>query len=129
MAKNNPYSQYQEQSVFTASPEELTLMLYNGIIKFMTLAELAIDKKDIESKNTNLQKAQTIIAELEATLKMDYEISKNLWQLYDFAMDRLTDANIKNDKKLIQEAKDIITDIRDSWKEAMLISRKESYNG
>lgn len=126
MAKKNPYSQYQEQSVFTATQEELTLMLYNGCIKFMTLAELAIDKKDFQEKNINLQKAQTILAELEATLDMKYPIAKNLWQLYDFAMDRLLDANLNNDKKAIQEAKEIITDVRDTWKEAIVVARKGS---
>lgn len=126
LATNNPYSQYQEQSIFTATPEELTLMLYNGCVKFMTLAEIAIDDKNMQSKNDNLQKAQAIIAELEATIDMSYDISKGLWQLYDFCMDKLINANIENDKQSIQDAKEIISQIRDTWKEAMIIARKGS---
>lgn len=126
MAINNPYSQYQEQSILTATPEELTLMLYNGCIKFMTLAELAIEKKDMPSKNENLQKAQAIIAELEATVDMSYDVSKNLWQLYDFCMDKLISANIENDIQAVSDAKDVIISIRDGWKEAMVIARKGS---
>lgn len=126
MAINNPYSQYQEQSILTATPEELTLMLYNGCIKFMTLAELSIEKKDMPSKNENLQKAQAIIAELEATVDMSYDVSKNLWQLYDFCMDKLISANIENDIQAVSDAKDVIISIRDGWKEAMVIARKGS---
>lgn len=124
MTANNAYAKYKEQSVTTATPEELTLMLYNGCIKFINLAEVFIDEKNIEKTNLNIQKAQAIIGELNLTLNMDYEISTNLRQLYTFVNEKLLDANISKDKKALAEAKEIVTDLRDTWKEAMALSRK-----
>ncbi|CBH22448.1 FliS [Acetoanaerobium sticklandii] len=124
MAMNNPYAKYKEQSVTTATPEELTLMLYNGCIKFINLAEVYIEEKDYAKSNLNIQKAQGIIQELNITLNMDYEISQNLRQLYTFVNEKLLDANIKKDKQALFDAKEIVSDLRDTWKEAMALSRK-----
>ena len=124
MTANNAYAKYKEQSVNTATPEELTLMLYNGCIKFINLAEVFIDEKNIEKSNINIIKAQDIIRELNLTLNMDYEISNNLRQLYTFVNERLLDANISKDKKALAEAKEIVTELRDTWKEAMALFRK-----
>lgn len=71
MAITNPYQSYQQNSVNTASPGELTLMLYNGCLKFINLAKKAIEDKKMEEKNVNLIKAQKIIQELMVTLNMD----------------------------------------------------------
>ena len=68
MTANNAYAKYKEQSVTTATPEELTLMLYNGCIKFINLAEVFIDDKNIEKINVNILKAQDIVNELNITL-------------------------------------------------------------
>ena len=124
MAINNPYSKYKEQSISTATPEELTLMLYNGCIKFMNLAEIFIDEKNLEKVNTNIQKAQDIINELNLTLNMDIEISTNLRQLYDYVNSRLVDANINKDKTALDDAKTIVSEMRDTWKEAIVLARK-----
>lgn len=124
MAINNPYAKYKEQSVNTATPEELTLMLYNGCIKFINIAELAMEDKDISKANENIQKAQAIINELNITLNMDIEISENLRTLYDFVNSRLVDANISKDRKPLEDAKGIVTDMRDTWKQAMALARK-----
>ena len=121
---NNPYAKYKEQSVTTATPEELTLMLYNGCIKFINLAEVYIEEKDYAKSNLNIQKAQDIIQELNITLNMDYEISQNLRQLYTFINEKLLDANIQKDKQALFDAKEIVSDLRDTWKEAMALSRK-----
>ena len=121
---NNPYAKYKEQSVTTATPEELTLMLYNGCIKFINLAEVYIEEKDYAKSNLDIQKAQDIIQELNITLNMDYEISQNLRQLYTFVNEKLLDANIKKDKQALFDAKEIVSDLRDTWKEAMALSRK-----
>lgn len=124
MAINNPYAKYKEQSVNTATPEELTLMLYNGCIKFINIAELAMEDKDISKANENIQKAQAIINELNITLNMDIELSENLRTLYDFVNSRLVDANISKDKKPLEDAKSIVSDMRDTWKQAMALARK-----
>ena len=124
MTANNAYAKYKEQSVTTATPEELTLMLYNGCIKFINLAEVFIDDKNIEKINVNILKAQDIVNELNITINMDYEVSENLRQLYSFVNERLIEANLRKDKKPLLEAKEIVTELRDTWKEAMALSRK-----
>ena len=99
-------------------------MLYDGCIKFMNLAKIGIEEKNIEKANDNLLKAQAIITELDITLNMDIEISKNMHSLYDFALSRLVDANLKKDASLIDDAKSVIVDLRDAWKEAMNIVKR-----
>ena len=97
MAINNPYKSYQQNSVTTASPGELTLMLYNGCLKFIRIAKKAIADNNIEEKNTNLIKAQKIIQELMVTLNMDVAVSKDMMALYDYLNRRLIEANTKSD--------------------------------
>lgn len=127
MTYNNMYQQYQQNSINTASPEELTLMLYNGAIKFMNLGKIHIEKKEIEQANNAIKRAQDIIYELNNTLDMTYEISKNLRAIYTFVIGKLIDANIKKDAKFIDEALPLIEEIRDAWKEAMKEARKIKY--
>ncbi|SHK00975.1 flagellar export chaperone FliS [Tepidibacter formicigenes] len=125
MAMANPYAKYATQSINTATPEELTLKLYEGCIKFINLAMIGIDEKNIEKANTNIVKAQNIINELNITLDMNYEISKNLRQLYDYLHRRLIDANIKKDKVILEEVKEFVVEFRDTWKQAMALARKQ----
>lgn len=127
MAINNPYQAYQQNSVNTASPGELTLMLYNGCLKFINLAKVAIQEKNIPEKNTNLQKAQNIVNELMVTLNMDIEISKQMMTLYDFVRTKLIEGNVKNDIQALEEAEMIIREFRDTWKQVIQINRKHSY--
>ena len=109
----------------TATPEMLTLMLYNGALRFMTEGIEAIQEKKYEQANTSLQKAQNIISEFRITLKMEYEISHQLLPLYNYVYDRLVDGNLHSNVKLVEEAKAIITELRDAWAEAMKKARKE----
>ena len=124
MALKNPYAQYKNQSINTSTPEELTLKLYEGCIKFINLAILGIEEKNIEKSNTNILKAQNIINELNLTLNMDYEISKNLRLLYDYLYRRLVEANIKKDKAILEEVKEFVVEFRDTWKQAMKLARQ-----
>jgi flagellar secretion chaperone FliS len=127
MALNNPYQSYQQNSVNTASPGELTLMLYNGCLKFISLAKHAVQTKDIETKNTNIQKAQKIVQELMVTLNMDLEISQNLMPLYDYMNRRLIEANIKNDIAILVEVEGLVTEFRDTWKQVIQLNRQKQY--
>jgi len=124
MASANPYQAYRTNAVTTASPGELTLMLYNGCLKFINLARVAIESMDIEAKNTNIQKAQNIITELMVTLNMDLEISKNMMSLYDYANRRLIEVNIHNDLEKLKEVEELITEFRDTWKQAIQMNRQ-----
>ncbi|MEK3857145.1 flagellar export chaperone FliS [Cytobacillus sp. FSL H8-0458] len=128
MAVSNPYQSYQQNSVNTASPGELTLMLYNGCLKFIHQAKKAIEEKNIEMKNTNIQKAQSIIQELMVTLNMDIEVSKNMMSLYDFMNRRLMEANIKNDASILAEVEDMVTEFRDTWKEVIQVNRQKQFS-
>lgn len=128
MAVSNPYQSYQQNSVNTASPGELTLMLYNGCLKFIHQAKKAIEEKNIEMKNTNIQKAQSIIQELMVTLNMDMEISKNMMSLYDFMNRRLMEANIKNDASILDEVEGLVTEFRDTWKEVIQVNRQKQFS-
>jgi flagellar secretion chaperone FliS len=128
MAVNNPYQSYRQNSVNTASPGELTLMLYNGCLKFIHQAKKAIEEKNIEIKNTNIQKAQSIIQELMVTLNMDMEVSKNMMSLYDFMNRRLMEANIKNDASMLAEVEGLVTEFRDTWKEVIQVNRQKQFS-
>jgi flagellar secretion chaperone FliS len=129
MAINNPYTAYQNNSVNTASPGELTLMLYNGSLKFIHIAKKAIEDKNIELKNTNIQKAQAIVSELMVTLNTDLEISQNLMSLYDYINRRLTEANVKNDSAILVEVEGMITEFRDTWKQVIQLNRQKQHAG
>lgn len=129
MAINNPYAAYKNNSVTTASPGELTLMLYNGSLKFIHIAKKAIEEKNIELKNTNIQKTQAIVNELMVTLNTDLEVSQNLMSLYDYINRRLTEANIKNDLVVLEEVEGLITDFRDTWKQVIQLNRQKQHAG
>jgi len=118
---------YKQNSVTTASPGELTLMLYNGCLKFLNKAKQAIQEKNVQEKNTNLIKAQAIIAELMSTLNMDIEISKQMLPLYEYMNHRLVEANIQNDVAIIEEVEGLVTEFRDTWKEVIRINRQQQF--
>ncbi|MEK4629841.1 flagellar export chaperone FliS [Solibacillus sp. FSL R7-0682] len=124
---SNALNTYKQNSVTTASPGELTLMLYNGCLKFLGKAKVAMSNKNIEEKNTNLQKSQAIIAELMSTLNMNVEISKQMLPLYEYMNQRLVEANLKNDQAIIEEVESLVTEFRDTWKEVIKITRQQQY--
>ena len=119
MAMKNPYQTYQQNAVITSSPQELTLMLYNGCIKFIRLAAMAMEKKNIEAKNTNIIKAQNILQELRSSLNMEIELSSSLDPLYEYMISELVSANIANDLGKLKEIEGLAEDFRNTWKEAM----------
>ncbi|HOJ12391.1 MAG TPA: flagellar export chaperone FliS [Clostridiales bacterium] len=130
MALNNSYSkgynQYRENTVFTSTPEELTLMLYNGIVKFIMQAQAAIDENHIEKANSSIIKAQEIICELQLTLDMKYEISKRFMLLYDYIYRQLMEANIKKDKNILEEVLGFAKELRDTWMQAMKAAKQQN---
>lgn len=129
MATPNPYKVYQQNSVTTASPGELTSMLYNGCLKFIGKAKIAIESNQIEERNSNIQKAQNIVRELMVTLNMDYDISKNMLSIYEYMNSRLTEANIKNDLVALSEVEDLTIQFRDTWKQVIQMNRQQQFQG
>ncbi|HLS66056.1 MAG TPA: flagellar export chaperone FliS [Pseudogracilibacillus sp.] len=110
---------YQNNAITTASGPQLTMMLYNGCIKFINQGIKAVNEKDYEMKNTFIQKAQDIIQELMLTLNQEIEISKQLLPLYDYIYYLLQQGNIKNDINKLEEALEFVTEFRDTWKEVL----------
>ncbi|GAB2544936.1 flagellar export chaperone FliS [Gracilibacillus alcaliphilus] len=113
------YQAYQNNSVNTATPGELTLMLYNGCLKFIKQARKALEENNYEKKNTMIQKAQNIIRELMVTLDPNAAIAKQMMPLYDFAYHSLTQANIKDDLEALDQAYGIMEEFRNTWKEVV----------
>ena len=120
----NAYNQYKENSINTASPEELTLMLYNGLIKFIMRGIDCIEKKNIEDANNNIIRAQDIVQEFINTLDIRYEISGNLNSIYDYMLRRLIAANVSKDKVILEEVLEFAKILRDTWEEAMKQAKK-----
>jgi len=124
MAMQNPYNQYKENNIKTSSPENLTLMLYEGALKFINQGKLFIEEKNIARANETIQRAQDIIQELNITLDMKYEVSHNLRGMYTYILERLVDANIQKDTSILNEVGDMVRELRDTWKEAMLVAKR-----
>lgn len=123
MAINKMHNQYVENSIYTSAPEDLTLMLYNGLVKFIMIAQSAMLENNFEKTNTNIQKAQKIIHEFRATLDMKYEVSENLDVLYEYMNRRLIDANVKKDESILLEVLNYAKEMRDTWGQAMKIAK------
>jgi flagellar protein FliS len=111
------YNAYKNNSVMAASPNKLVIMLYDGAIKNLKLAEIALNEKNIENVNTYLKKSQDIIVEFMSTLNFEAggEIAQNLYQLYDYMYNRLVRANIDKDIAAIIEVKKYLEELRDTW--------------
>ncbi|MCL2664105.1 MAG: flagellar export chaperone FliS [Defluviitaleaceae bacterium] len=123
MIAANPYEKMIDNVVLTASKEELTLLLYEGAIKFCNQAMQAITKKDHAKAHELIIRTEDIIREFQITLDRQYEISKYFDTMYDYMYGRLVDANIAKDAAIVEEVRDLIREFRDTWKEAVKISR------
>lgn len=119
----NAAAAYQNNKIKTASPAELTLMLYDGAIKFCNIAKEAIDEKDISKANNNIIKAEKIISYLRSTLDFKYPVAQDFENVYSYLYDRLIKANIRKDKDILDEVLKHLRDMRDTWKEVMKSSR------
>lgn len=114
---------YQKNAIMTASKAEMTLMLYDGAIKFCNIALSGFEKKEYEKINTNLKKAQAIITEFRATLDCKYPVWEDFERVYDYIYRCLIDANIHKDEEKLQEALKYIREMRDTWKEVMRLNK------
>lgn len=125
MALPNAYSQYNNSKVLTASPAELTLMLYEGAIKFVNIAVIAVEQNDVQKAHTNIVKAQRIIDYLRQTLDMRYEVAKDFEKIYVYLSQRLVEANMKKDKEILEEVNTHLRSVRDNWKEVMQANKEK----
>lgn len=125
MALPKAYAQYNNSKVLTASPAELTLMLYEGAIKFCNIAEVAMEQKDVQKAHTNIIKVQRIIDYLRQTLDMKYPVAQDFERIYVYLSQRLVEANIKKDTEVLKEVSMHLHSVRDNWKEVMRINREK----
>lgn len=125
MALPSAYAQYKNSKILTASPAELTLMLYEGAIKFCNIAIVGVEQKDIEKAHINIQKTRRIIEHFRITLDTKYAVAKDFDRVYEYLLRRLTEANIKKDKAILEEVLEHLHSMRDTWKEVMRINREK----
>lgn len=119
MAVNNAYAQYNNNKVLTASPAELTLLLYEGASKFCNIAMMGLEENNIQKTHDNIKKAQAIIEELQATLNHSYKVAEDFDNVYRYIYDLLVQANVHKDKEILEHALNEIRGMRDTWKEVM----------
>ena len=125
MSLPNKYEQYNNNKIMTASPAELTLMLYEGAIKFCNIAIMGIEQKDISKTHTNIVKTEKIVDYLRATLNMKYPVAKEFENIYVYLGRRLVEANLKKDKEILEEVCEHLRSVRDTWKEVMRLNREK----
>lgn len=118
------HQKYQQNQVNTASPGELTLMLYKGALRFINASITAVEKKNIEDASNFNLRAQDIIRELMVTLNFDYALSKQLVSLYDYMLRRLIEANVKKDTEILIEVRGFCEELATTWAEAMKLAKK-----
>ncbi len=119
MPARNPFAEYTNNKILTASPAEVTLMLYEGAIKFCNMAIIAIENGETEKAHVNIKKTQRIIEEFRNTLDHKYEVSEEFDKIYVYLLRRLLEANIKKDKDILEEVNMHLRSVRDTWKEVM----------
>ena len=117
------YQQYEKSRILTASPAELTLMLYEGAIKFANIAQMAMEKNDIEKAHNNIRRVQNIITEFQATLNHKYPVAKDFDSVYEYLQQRLHDANMTKDPEIMEEILKHLRTMRDTWKEVMRLNK------
>lgn len=125
MPLSNAYAQYNNSKILTASPAELTLMLYEGAIKFCNIAITAIEQKDIPKAHNNIVKTQRIVEHFRLTLDMKYPVAQDFERVYLYLEQRLIEANVKKDTGILDEVLEHLRSMRDTWKEVMRINREK----
>ncbi len=125
MLANQGYAAYANNKVMTASPGELTLMLYDGAIKFCNLALEAINADEIEKAHINIVKVEHIIEEFQGTLNHKYPVADDFEAVYAYLMRRLREANIRKDKEILEEVLGHLRTMRDAWKEVMRLAKMQ----
>ncbi|MEH7076570.1 flagellar export chaperone FliS [Neobacillus drentensis] len=126
MVLNNPYQTYQKQAVTTSKPEDLTFMLYQGLVKFIRLSKHALQNKNIEEGHKNNLRAQDILSELIVTLKPGYKMSESLLSMYNYMKTRLIEANMNKNLDILNEVEEFALELSETWSTAMKLSKTKN---
>ena len=119
----NPYAKYQNSKILTASPAELTLMLYDGAIKFGNIEIMAMNEKDVPKAHANIIKVQRIITEFRTSLDRKYPVAQDFDNIYVYLLQRLFQANVKKDPEIMEEVIGHLRTLRETWIEVMKKSK------
>lgn len=124
---NGYINQYQQNQIATASPEQLLIMLYDGAIRFSRQAKEAIETNDMATKGKYIGKTMAIISEFTRSLDHDIggHIAADLDALYAYMIRELSTANLQNDKEKIDIVINLLTDLRQTWVEAIELNNAE----
>lgn len=125
MLANQGYAAYANNKIMTASPADLTLMLYEGAIKFCNLAIIAVEEREVEKAHKNIMKVERIIEEFQITLDHKYPVAEDFDNVYSYLITRLKEANLKKDREILEEVLGHLRTMRDTWKEVMRLSKAE----
>ena len=126
MAIPSGYDNYAKERIMNASPAQLTLMLYDGAIKFCNIAIGAVEKNQIEKAHINIRKVERIIEEFRATLDFKYPVAKDFENVYSYIADRLIEANIKKDNEILEEVLRHLRTMRETWEEVMKRGKQQT---
>lgn len=124
MAQGNPYAKYANNKILTASPAELTLMLYEGAIKFCNLAKIDLEKGEMGNAMHHVQRARAIITELQSTLDFKYPVAKDFDLIYTYILQLMKDCNKNHDMETLDELLVQLRDLRDTWKQVMQAAKQ-----
>jgi len=128
MTMMNAYAQYTNSKIMTASPAELTRMLYDGAIKFTNIAIIGLERNDEQKFETYLLKVENIIDYLNKTLDMRYPVAKDFENVYNLIMGLLIDADMHREfamENMNQVNKHLHT-MRDTWAEVVRTARESA---
>lgn len=127
--QRNAAEAYKTQAIMTAPPAKLVAMCYDRAIGALGDCVRAIEAGDIERRCNNSTRAANIIAHLWSTLDLEQggDIARNLSDIYNAAMRRLSDINMKNDADAAREVIELLRPLAQSWNE--LADRGEQMPG
>lgn len=132
MRKNlKAYNQVNiESSLLAASPHQVILMMYDGLLESIAKVKGAIERKDLETKSKQMTKAVNILDALENSLDADAEpeISKNFSALYGYCINRLNEINISMDVQGLDQVIEFLKPLRDAWKDMPEASKEEGHD-
>ena len=113
-------NRYLGDSVSTASPQRLVVMLYDGLVQDLQLAQQGLARGDLGLVHTRLVRAQKIVTELQTSLDVDaWDGAAGLYQLYIYVLELLVDANVRKDAEPIGQALAVVEPLQDAWRQAL----------
>ncbi|HUU55669.1 MAG TPA: flagellar export chaperone FliS [Armatimonadota bacterium] len=113
-------SRYQESRILNASREQLLLLTYDGLLRFLGRARRGIEAHDYEEKHVGFSRAEAIILELHRTLDFSAasELAGNLARIYSYLLEELAHADSGDDEARVQGVIEAVTELRNAWAEA-----------